>query len=132
MATVGFNGRELTITWGSTIIKGVQSKSANFTREAVEVTSDDDSGHQTFLAEPGKMGAEWQADGITGDETLIAAILTGSSFTLPTATLTLPTGGTVAYSFFLQSLELSGEHDGAYEFSATMVSSGAPTWTPDT
>ena len=130
MATVGFSGREFTIEWAGTILKGVKSKTASFSREGVDITSDDDLGFQTFLAEPGVISTEWSVEGVTGDEILIAAILAGTPYTLPAVTINLPTGGTVEWNVFLSALELTGETDGAYEFSATMMSSGVPTYTP--
>lgn len=45
----------------------------------------------------------------------------------------LPSGlaspGSLNGTFYLSALELSGEHDGAYEFSATFMSSGEITYT---
>lgn len=130
MATIGFSGRDFTIKWDGTIIKGVQSKSATISREQVEITSDDDGGHRALLATPGLISSDWEVSGVTGDEVLIVAILTGAPFTMPTCIATLPTGATIEYSMFLSEISLEGEHDGAYKFSATLMSSGAPTVIP--
>ena len=129
MPTVAYNGREMTIEFDGTIIKGVQSKTAAITRAAVDVTSDDDSGYQTLLAEPGVISAEWSCEGVTGDEIFVAACLTGT-YALTECTLNLPTGGTIVQDFFISAYELSGETDGAYTFTCTLQSSGAPAYTP--
>ncbi|ARC87139.1 phage tail tube protein [Rhodovulum sp. MB263] len=130
MATAGFSGRQLTIEWDGTIIKGVKNKTASFSREGIDITSDDDQGFQTFLPEPGVISSEWSVEGITGDETLIAACLAGAPYETPPVTINLPTGGKVEITMFLSQLEITGNTDGAFEFSATMMSSGIPVYTP--
>ena len=130
MATVGFSGRKLTIEWAGTIVKGVKKKSAKFSREAIDITSDDDQGFATYLAEPGVISAEWSVEGITSDEKLLAACLAGAPYTTPAVTINLPTGGKVEVTMFLSELEVTGDTDGAFEFSATMMSSGIPVYTP--
>lgn len=131
MATVGFSGRGITVSWAGTVIKGSKTKSATISREAVDITSDDDAGWAAYLAEPGKKSIEMSVEGITGDETLVAAAMTSGTYTLPEAVLTLPTGGTLTGNYFLSEIELNGETEGAYEFSATFMSSGPVVYAPD-
>lgn len=128
----GANGRALTIDWDSVTLVGVRTKGYTITNDYVDVTTDDDDGWRTLLADPGLRSVEVTVGGISSDQVLIAemmkANITGEplSIGLPTTT------GTLAGTFLLSSFEQSGEHDGAVEFSATFMSSGAVTYTAGT
>lgn len=135
----GFNGRALTIDFNSTTLVGVQTRGFTISAEPVDVTTDDDSGERTLLPDPGVRSMEVTVSGISSDEVLIAEIMTGIvGRTLKSATINLATGtaagvvtpGTLTGDFFVASVEINGEHDGAVEFSATLQSSGAITYTP--
>lgn len=131
----GFNGRQLTIDWDSTTLVGVQSRTINTSNEYVDVTNDDDSGWRTLLADPGLRSVEVTVSGICSDEVLLADIY-AASVAATTLQVDLPsslgTPGNLSGSFLVSSFEQSGEHDGAYEFSATFMSSGAVTYTAST
>jgi TP901-1 family phage major tail protein len=128
----GFNGRDFTFSWESTTLVGVRSRTMSITNDYVDVTTDDDSGWRTLLADPGTRSLEVSISGITSDEALIADIMAGTvagktlEGTLPTS---LATAGTVSGTFLISSLERTGEHDGACEFSATFMSTGTVTYT---
>lgn len=127
----GFNGRELTLDWDSTTLVGVQSKTVSHTNDMVDVTNDDDIGWRTLLADAGLKSIEITCTGITSDEVLIAEYYSatpGATFVtnLPSS---LAAPGDLSGIFYLSGLELSGEHDGAYEFSATFMSSGVVIYT---
>ncbi len=128
----GANGRALTIDWDSTTLVGVRSKGYTITNEYVDVTTDDDDGWRTLLADPGIRSVEVTASGISSDQVLIAemmkANITGEPLTVQLPTTT----GTLAGTFLVSSFEQSGEHDGAVEFSATFMSSGVVTYTAGT
>lgn len=68
----GFNGRELTLDWNATTLVGVRSKTVSMTNDMVDVTTDDDNGWRTLLADPGLKSVEVTASGVTSDEVLIA------------------------------------------------------------
>lgn len=125
----GANGRALTIDWDSTTLVGVRTKGYTITNDHVDVTTDDDDGWRTLLADPGLRSVEVTAGGISSDQVLIAemmkANITGEPLTIQLPTTT----GTLAGTFMVSSFEQSGEHDGAVEFSATFMSSGAVTYT---
>lgn len=129
----GHNGRELVIDWDSVTLVGVRTRTFSITNDYVDVTTDDDSGWRTLLADPGLRSVEVTAGGICSDQVLIAEIMkaniTGEPLDveLPTAT-----GAKLAGTFVVSSFEGSGDHDGAYEFSATFMSSGAVTYTAGT
>lgn len=128
----GFNGRALTIDYDSTTLVGVRTRGFSISNDYVDVTTDDDSGWRTLLADPGLRSVEVTVGGITSDEVLLADIMAASvaatavSVTLPTS---LATPGTVAGNFLISSFEETGEHDGAVEFSATFMSAAAVTYT---
>jgi len=125
----GFSGRSLTLDWDSTTLVGVQSKSIDFTADRVDVTTDDDNGWATFLPAPGKKSGSTEVSGITSDEVLINEYFNGSGedvvVNLPSV---LTTPGTITGSGLMTNLSLSAEHDGAYQFSATIITSGAVTY----
>lgn len=131
----GFNGRLLTVDFDSTTLVGIRTRGFTINAEPVDVTNDDDSGWRTLLAEPGLRSVEIPVAGITSDEVLIAEIMQSGTFDLETVDVLLATGvgaatpGKLSGSFFLSSLEQTGEHDGAVEFSATLMSSGVITYT---
>lgn len=133
----GFNGRELTVDFDSTTLVGIRTRGLSTSAEPVDVTTDDDTGERTLLPDPGVRSAEISVAGITSDEVLMAEIFAGiTGRTLKGATVNLPsnlaTPGTVAFDAFVSSLEVTGEHDGAVEFTATLMSAGAITYTAST
>ncbi len=131
----GFNARLLTVDFETTTLVGIRTRGFTINAEPVDVTNDDDSGWRTLLAEPGLRSMEVPVAGISSDEILIAAIMEGTTYALSAVVINLASGvgettpGTLAGDFFLSSLEQTGEHDGAVEFTATLMSSGAITYT---
>jgi predicted secreted protein len=130
----GFNGRELTVDWDSTTLVGIRTRGLSIAAEPVDVTTDDDDGERTILPDPGVRSAEISVAGITSDEVLIGEILSGvTGRTLSSATVNLPsnlaTPGTVVFDAFISAFEITGEHDGAVEFTATLMSAGPIAYT---
>jgi len=128
----GFNGRDLTIDWNSTTLVGVRTRGVTNSNEMVDVTNDDDSGWRTLLATPGVKAVEVTVGGISSDEVLLAEFYNAST-TGETLKVDLPSSlsnpGNISGTFHLASFEITGEHDGAVEFSSTFNSSGAVTYT---
>lgn len=127
----GANGRELTIEWGSgpTTLVGVRTRGYTVTNDYVDVTTDDDDGWRTLLADPGLRSMEVTVGGISSDQVLIADMMAANIAT-KTLHVEFPlTTGNLTGNFLISSFEQSGEHDGAVEFSATFMSSGAVTYT---
>lgn len=131
----GFNGRAFTFDWDSVTLVGVRTRGLNISNDYVDVTTDDDNGWRTLLADPGLRSIEVTIGGVTSDEVLLAAIM-AASVSAETLTANLPSSlanpGTVAGSFLVSSFEQSGDHDGEVEFSATFMSTGAITYTAST
>lgn len=128
----GFNGRQMTFDWDSVTIAGVQTRDVGRNNELVDVTSDDDNGWRTYLANPGVKAVEISLSGVTKDEVFVAEFY-NASVTGETLTINLPSNlaspGNEEGTFMVQSFEQSGDHDGDIQFSVTLVSSGAVTYT---
>ena len=125
----GTNGRNLTIDWDTVTLVGVRTKGYTITNDYVDVTTDDDDGWQTLLADPGLRSVEVTAGGISSDQVLLAEMMK-SNITGEPLTVQLPTTtGTLAGTFLVSSFEQTGEHDGAVEFTASFMSSGVVTYT---
>lgn len=122
-------GRNFKIKRGSTVIAGVQSKGAAFNGEPVDVTSDDDAGFRTLLNEVGVESIDLSVEGVTKDNDLRSAALSGTSLMLTDVNLEWPNGDTLSGNFFLSSLEETGPTQDALTFSATLQSSGEWTYT---
>jgi TP901-1 family phage major tail protein len=107
----------------------VRTKGYTITNDYVDVTTDDDDGWQTLLADPGLRSVEVTAGGISSDQVLLAEMMK-SNITGEPLTVQLPTTtGTLAGTFLVSSFEQTGEHDGAVEFTASFMSSGVVTYT---
>lgn len=128
----GANGRALTFDWDGTTLVGVRTKGYTVTNDYVDVTTDDDDGWRTLLADPGLRSVEATVGGISSDQVILAEIMK-ANITGEPLTIQLPTTtGTLAGTFLCSSFEQTGEHDGAVEFTATFMSSGAVTYTAGT
>ena len=130
-------GREFLIKKNSVVLAGVRTKSFSFAGEPVDVTTDDDTGFRTLLAESGQEAIDISVEGLTKDVVIRGAALGSGSLMLTDITLEFPktgtqvtTGDTIAGNFFLSSLEESGTYNDAMTFSASLQSSGAWTYTP--
>ena len=126
-----FNGHQFTVDWDSTALTGVMSTTVNIQENLVDITSNDDNGDTTYLPVAGTRAITVSVEGVTKDEVLIAAIKSqtaavGAQINIPSD---LTTPGNIAGNYLIQSVELKGEHDGYYGFTAELVSTGAQTYT---
>lgn len=128
----GANGRALLIKWDGVTLVGVRTRGYTITNDYVDVTTDDDNGWRTLLANPGLRSMEATVSGISSDQILIAEVMKASITGEPLVVELPTTTGTLAGTFLCSSFEQSGEHDGAVEFSATFMSNGAVTYTAGT
>jgi|TARA_R110000868_G_scaffold276708_4_gene536436 TP901-1 family phage major tail protein len=129
---MAFNGRQFTFDWDSTTLAGVRSRSVSISNDYVDVTNDDDAGWRALLADPSVRSVEVTISGITSDEILLAEVMkaniTGEVLQadLPS---TLASPGNLSGTYVVSSFEQNGDHDGAVEFSATFMSTGAIVYT---
>lgn len=124
-------GRKLLVKKNGTNLMGVQNKSIATTASAIDITSDDDLGYRTFLAEAGELAIDLSVDGIAKDTVLRDIILNGGTTgqLLTDITIEYPNGDTIAGDFFFNSYTETGTYNEAVTFSATLQSSGAWTFT---
>ena len=122
-------GRNLLLKTGSTVIAGVRTKGIVVAGEVIDVTSDDDGGYRTSLAEAGQKSLDISVDGITKDAELRAAMLAGMTLTMTGLSIEYPNGDTITGDFLLVSVEESGSYNDAVTFTASIQSSGAWTYT---
>ena len=119
------NGRELKILKNNNPIAGVRTKTVAIAGEPIDITTDDDLGYRTMLAEAGTYSIDLTVEGVTKDDTLRSVILTGGTLLLTDISIEYPDGSTITGDFFLASVEDSGEYADALTFSASLQSSGA-------
>lgn len=124
------SGRELLIKKGATVIAGVRTKTVTINGEPIDVTTDDDSGFRTLLADPATRSIDLSVEGITKDDTLRAIVAGAGPQLLTDITIEYPDGSVIAGDFYLVSVEESGEYQDAVTFTASLQSSGAFTYTP--
>lgn len=122
-------GRLLVVKRGSTAIAGVRTKSLTFGSEAIDVTTDDDSGKRTLLEASGTESIDMSVEGLTKDENLLA-IPAGGGTRIEAYTIELPWGGSITGDFRLNSVELGAEYTDAVTFTAEIQSTGSWTYTP--
>lgn len=130
------SSRSFTIDWDSTEIADVQSKSFNLENSLVDVTTDDDNGWATFLAEPGRQSMTIEVSGIAENEAVLADAIVAST-TDQTAIINLPstqtTPGNITGTFIVTSFSYSGAApDGSVEFTLSAQSSGSQAYTAST
>ena len=120
----GYNGRDLLVKIGGTLVAAVQSKTITKAREAVDVTTDDSDGNRTLLAEPGVRSTDIQVEGVATSSNFSDLLSKFEANTLLQVSAIGPDGSAQIGDFFLSNLTQTGEHDGAVTFSATFQSSG--------
>ena len=119
-------GRSYTISKAGTPLAGVRTKSLSINHEPVDITTDDEDGFRTLLAEVGESSFELSVDGVTKDSVLFDAATASASKLLTDVTIEHP-NGTISGDVYLASYEETGAYNDAVTFSATFQSSG--TWT---
>lgn len=122
-------GRKLLIKRGSTVIAGIRAKTISFGGEPVDITTDDDNGFRTLLAEAGQKKIDLSFEGVTKDNLLRQATLGANpgELLLTDVNILYPNGDTLSGNFFLTQLEETGNYNDAIKFSGSLQSSGE--WT---
>lgn len=110
-----------------TAVAGVTSKSMTVNTESVDITSDDDNGFRTLLAEASVKSIDMSVEGVTKTDTLLQASIAGNELT--EYTLVFDGIGEIAGNFRLSSYEQTGATDDAVRFTASLESSGEYTYT---
>jgi predicted secreted protein len=123
-------GREVGFTWAAAPILGVREKSLTIAGEPVNVTSDEDNGIQTLLDIDAEVGVTIELSGVTKDTILREAKLSGGAALQQTAVLTYDNGDTLSATFHLAQYGEGQPYNDAVTFTATLMSTGAITYTP--
>jgi len=128
-------GRELIIRKGGTAIAAVREKSVTSNFTPIEVTTDDDNGATTYLADEFATTAlEISVSGVASSDVL-PDIVYGVGGTVHSAkhlediTIVLPNGDVIGGTFILTNYVNTGTHSDAVTFTATLVRSGIHTLT---
>lgn len=126
-------GRKVTFTptSGGAAVIGARTKSVTLTNDGIDITSDDDLGFRTMLAEdPAQRALDMSIDGILKDSALVQLAATGGAMLISEYKLNIPGIGEFEGDFYFGSIELGASYNEAVTFSATVQSSGPFTFTP--
>jgi len=121
-------GRKLIIKRDGTTIAGVRTKSVTINNEAIDVTTDDDSGYRTLLEEPGQKQIDLSVEGLTKDDALLQSAAEGTTL-IEAYTIEFPSGATITGDFRHNNLELGAEYNAAITFTSEIQSTGSYTYT---
>ena len=132
---VGFLGRAVDFTIGGSTLAGVISKSLSINATPVDTSDDNSAGLAEYLATPGRkevtIGLSLKCKSLE----LVDSIINNAS-QIYAVVLTFPDGSTTNSELtgdaFLQSVSLSGEHEGLTTIDCELMFSGAVTFTPAT
>jgi predicted secreted protein len=122
-------GRKVVLLWDTSAILGVREKSLTINGEAVNVTSDEDDGVQVLLAEDAESSVSIELSGVTKDTILRVAKLAGGSALRKAVSLTYANGDELAGNFQLGAYSEGQPYNEAVTFTATLMSTGAVTYT---
>jgi predicted secreted protein len=121
-----YGGRSVIISIGGTPIAAVREQTFTHAKAEIDVTTNDDGGWRTLLPVAASRSVDVPVSGVCDDANipLLQNLWLGNSFA--DVTLTYPDGSTAEATegFYLNSLEITGSHDGEAAFSATLLSSG--------
>ena len=121
-------GRAITLTWDGAAITGVREKGVALNGEAIDVTSDEDSGWRTLLTVSGQNEVNITLSGVTKSAVLRTAWFSGSR--TEAVVITWPSGGSATGDFYLASYSEAAPYNDAFTFDAELQSTGAFVYTP--
>lgn len=126
----GFVGRRIVLTWGGQEIEGVQQKGIALSGTPVDVTSDDNDGWRSVLAEPGQNEVTLSLSGVTKSQVLKEDWFAGER--TKAVAITYPDGGQIAGQFYLSTYTDNGPFAAGTTFDCELMSTGVVTYTPPT
>lgn len=124
-------GRNLLLKRGSTVLGSLRTKTISLGKEVVDITTDEDDGYRTSLAEAGQATLDISGDGVTKTEisTFRTEAYSSTTTTSSIDTVEFPNGDTITGTFRMPTFEESGTYNDANTFSMTLNSSGEWTFT---
>jgi predicted secreted protein len=129
-----FVGRKVTFTptAAGAPVTGMRTKTITINNEPIDITTDDDNGFRTLLADdPAERSISMSVEGITKDDELIKLATAGGSNLISGYKLVFPGLGEIEGDFFIGTVELGAPYNEAVSFSATIESSGEFVYTPE-
>ena len=124
-----FVGRKAIFKKGLTTVAAVRTRSMTLGNEVVDITSDDDNGFRTMLADPGNKTLDLTVEGVFKDATMLTVAMSTTDI-MEGFSILFPTIGTLAGDFVVTSFEAGAAYNEAGTFSCSLQSSGAFTFTP--
>jgi TP901-1 family phage major tail protein len=127
-------GREFLLKAGTAAagvaLAGLRDTSFRVNNSPVDVSTKDSAGWQELMADAELSSLEIQASGLFDDDAALETVR-GYAFarTINAFGLIFDNGDTLDADFMVTSFERSGSYNGAEQYSVTLVSSGAPTFT---
>lgn len=122
----GIAGRAVVFTWNGLTVKGVREKGITLNGEAINVTSDEDAGWRTLLDVSAEDSIDVSLSGVTKDDILANAYMTGQR--RAPVTLTYPNGRMISFDGYLANYAETAPYNNAVTFTGTIQSSGLPTF----
>lgn len=111
------------------LVAAGRTKSITVNAEPIDITSDDDNGVRLLLEDDAaQQGVDFSFEGVTKDDTFLAAIMAGTF--VDDFTIVITGIGQIDARFFLTSVAIQAAYNDATTFSAEFQSSGAFTYTP--
>ena len=123
-------GRKVDFLWNASAVLGVREKSLSINGEPVNVTSDEDDGVQALLAEDAESSVQIELSGVTKDTVFRVAKLGGGAALQEDVSLTYTNGDELSGTFHLGAYSEGQPYNEAVTFTATLMSTGAVTYTP--
>lgn len=123
-----FVGRKALFKKGETTVAAVRTRSMTLGNEVVDITSDDDNGFRTMLAEPGTKTLDLTVEGVFKDATMLTVAMSASDI-LDAFSILFPSIGTISGDFVVTSFEAGAAYNEAGTFSCSLQSSGTFTFT---
>ena len=114
---------------GAVLVAGARADSITINNEPIDITDKGDDGWRTLLNDASVRSVEMTVSGLLDGSSLIAASLGVTTALFDDYEIRIEGIGTAAGDFFFASMEITANHDGAAEFSASIQSSGIVTWT---
>lgn len=126
----GIIGRAVGFSWNGAAVLGTREKDLTLNGAPINVTSDENSGKQTLLSVSEEDSVEVKLTGVTKSDVLKTDWFAGTR--TRAVVLTYPNGASIAGNFFMSVFSEKGPYKDAVAFDATLMSTGAVTFTPGT
>ncbi|HEY6527274.1 MAG TPA: phage tail tube protein [Cellvibrionaceae bacterium] len=130
MADQSRQGIELKIKQAGVVIcSGITEKSIDYKRDLVDITSDDDSGYETYAPFSGVKALSIPLSGVLKNDKMRQLALQTNPI-LNNLTVLYPDGATLVGNFVLEGLKEEYKGLDAAKYSFTLKTSGAYIYTP--